>query len=354
VTIPHSQNGGAAGAASEPVLVVRAGALGDTLMVTPLIRRLRNVAPGREVDLLCSAGGAAVLRHNPYLSRIYPVRLRNLPYCVSPEKRGLIRKLRDRNYSFAVLLESAPRYRELLERASLRAIRGFAETPFDPSQHSIVNNLRTAGFQDFEPSGLEMDLAVPESAAAWAAQSLAGLPKPWIGVHAGYGPGSKKQNQTERLRGWACGNFIQVTRELVGRGASIVLTGSSADAGICQVIADSLPAGRVLVTAGKTSVDQLIGVIQALDLLISVDSGPAHMAAAVGTPLVVLWGPGILAQTRPLSATTPIRILNAHVPCAPCYGTPQMKLCTRNICMEQILPPAVVSAALDLLGGRRA
>jgi ADP-heptose:LPS heptosyltransferase len=73
------------------------------------------------------------------------------------------------------------------------------------------------------------------------------------------------------------------------------------------------------------------------------------MAAAIGTPLVVLWGPGIEAQTRPLSTSTPIRILNAHVPCAPCYGTPQMKLCVRNICMEQIQPAEVLSAAADLL-----
>ena len=73
------------------------------------------------------------------------------------------------------------------------------------------------------------------------------------------------------------------------------------------------------------------------------------MAAAIGTPLVVLWGPGILAQTRPLSSATPIRILRVDVPCAPCYGTPQMRRCIRNVCMERILPSAVVSAALETL-----
>jgi len=350
VSIPHLQISGNGGGASERVLVVRAGALGDTLMATPVIRRLRNAAPGREIDLLCSVGGASLLRNNGYISQIHTMRLRNLPHFVSLEKRRLIKKIRDRNYSFAVLLESAPRYRELLERASLREIRGFTEASFDPSQHSIVNNLRAAGFPESGPSDLEMDLSASDSAARWAANALARLPKPWIGVHAGYGPGSKKKDQTERLKGWTCDNFIQVARELIDGGASIVLTGSSGDLGICQIIASALPSDRVLVCAGQTSVDQLAGVIQALELFISVDSGPAHMAAALGTPLVVLWGPAILAQVRPLSAITPIRILNAHVPCAPCYGTPLMKSCTRNICMEQILPPAVISAALDLLG----
>jgi ADP-heptose:LPS heptosyltransferase len=73
------------------------------------------------------------------------------------------------------------------------------------------------------------------------------------------------------------------------------------------------------------------------------------MSAALGTPLIVLWGPAILAQVRPLSSTTPIRILNAAVPCAPCYGTPLMKECRRNICMEALTPAAVLTAAAALL-----
>ena len=351
-------NSGGSSEAPRRVLVVRAGALGDTLMATPLIRRLRKAEPGREVDVLCSAGGASLLRTNPYIARIHVLRFRNLPYFFSLEKIQLARTLRERRYEFAVVLESARQYRALLEKAAIRDIRGFAETPFDPAQHAIVNNLRAGGFAGGNGPGLEpdlnpdldMDLLVSPSASAWAANALTALPKPWVGVHPGYGPSSKKKNQAERLRGWPRGNFVEVARDLVNRGASIILTGSADDRDMCELIARALPPDRVAVFAGQTNVEQLAGVIQALDLFVSVDSGPAHMAAALGTPLIVLWGPGILRQTRPLSSTTPIRILKVDVACAPCYGTPLMKQCRRNICMEQILPHTVVSAALEMLG----
>jgi ADP-heptose:LPS heptosyltransferase len=193
-----------------------------------------------------------------------------------------------------------------------------------------------------------MDLPVAERASQWARETLAALPRPWIGIHSGYGPASRKRNQEERLRGWSPANFIQTARELAGKGASIVLTGASGDRPITETIARALPP-RVINLAGETTISQLVGLIAELDLLISVDSGPAHIAAAVGTPLIVLWGPGILAQTRPVSTRAPIRILNAHVACAPCYGTPLMKECKRNICMEQIEPQSVLAAAWALL-----
>jgi len=330
--------------------VVRSGALGDTLMVTPLIRQLYKAGPEREIDVLCSVGGASVLQTNPYVSEIHVLKLRNIPYFCSPEKRRLVRTVRSRRYEYAVLLESAKRYRELLEKASIRDIRSFVEKPFEPTQHSIVNNLRAAWFTNCADFDLDMDLPVSESSLRWAGKTLAQLPRPWIGVHAGYGPvGKKRKDQAERLRGWNSNNFIEVTSSLLTRGGTIVLTGSKKDLPVCEAIVRGLPKDRVFVCAGHTSIEQLIGVIKTLDLLISVDSGPAHMAAAVGTSLVVLWGPGILSQTRPVSSTTPICILNENVPCAPCYGTPLMKQCTRNVCMEAIHPSAVVSTALEML-----
>lgn len=72
------------------------------------------------------------------------------------------------------------------------------------------------------------------------------------------------------------------------------------------------------------------------------------MAAALGTPLVVLWGPAILEQVAPLSSSTPIRIVRHPVYCAPCYNTALMKTCRRNICMEGITPEQVLGAIDEL------
>ena len=330
------------------ILVVRVGALGDTLMATPVVRALRARYPQAAIDFLGWEPAAPLLEANPGIARLFRLRHRHLPWWLSREKRRLVEQLRAARYRFAVLLESVPHFRRLLERAGLKEIRSFRETPFDPKLHAIVNNLRASGFSDWQQAAagsLDMELpGSPEEERA-AEQLLGDIRPPVVGLHAGYGPRRGKKNQGQRLKGWGADNFSQLGYLLVQRGVRLVLTGSADDQDDARAIVAQLPAGSFVELAGRTSVRQLAAVIRRLQLFISVDTGAAHMAAAVGTPLVVLWGPAILEQTRPLSSTTPIRIVRHRVFCAPCYGTPMMKSCQRNICMEAISPQRVLAAA---------
>ncbi len=327
------------------ILVVRAGALGDTLMATPVVRALGERYPDASIDVLCSNAAKALLEFHPRVDRLFSLKWRNLPYAISLEKRRLRKQLRARDYDMAVLLERAPRYRELLDKAGIREIRSFRESPFDPKAHAIENNLRAAGV----PGSTDMELVVSENDERKAQAFLDGLGRPLVGLHVGYGPRGKKRDQSVRLKGWALENFIELGEKLVADGASIVLTGSADDRPDVDKLAARVPARDL---AGQTSVRELAAIIQRLDLFVSVDSGPAHMAAAVGTPLVVLWGPAILEQVRPMSSTSPVRVLRHVVPCAPCYETPLMKTCQQNICMEGITPERVLSDARALLGRR--
>jgi len=332
------------------ILVVRVGALGDTLMATPLVHLLHRRHPEAEIDFLSSALAAPLLEPNPRLSRLYGLRGRNLPLALSPEKRRMVRQFRTRNYDLAILLESAPRYRALLERAGLRHIRSFAGTPFESGLHAVVNNLRMAGIHNYCEADLNMDLPLRADDEAAADRMLQQIPRPRIGVHVGWGPQGRKRRQAQRQRGWHLDNFARLIHRLIrSDGIRIVLTGSAEDARDTELLCRQMPAGRVRSLAGRTRVRELAAVIQKLDLLISVDSGPCHMAAALGTPLVVLWGPGRLEQTRPLSTLSPVHIIRHPVPCAPCQSTPLQKSCRRNLCMEGISPEEVLAAAYSLL-----
>lgn len=342
-------------AGEEPgrILVVRAGALGDTLMATPAVRALRNRYPRAEIDFLCSEAAFPLLELNPAIARLFVLHRRKVPFWLSPEKWRLARALQARGHGRAVLLESAPGYRELVERAGIRGISSIVDT-FDPAQHSIVNNLRAAGFSGEDPPPMEIHTAPRDE--MHADEMLRRFPRPIIGFHAGYGPSrtgiparllsQKKEDQGERLRGWGADNFARLAALL--KDASIVLTGSGGDLREAERIRARMDR-EPLVLAGRTTVGELAAVIQRLDLLVSVDSGPAHMAAALATPLVVLWGPGILEQTRPVGDPARIRIIRHRVFCAPCYGTPMMKQCRRNICMEAISPERVAAVAMELL-----
>jgi ADP-heptose:LPS heptosyltransferase len=327
------------------ILLVRAGALGDTLMATPVLPALAERHPGAAIDVLASVAAAPLLERNPHVARVIPLRRRNVPFVASPAKWRLVRALRAASYDLAIVLEHAPRYLDLARRARPARLAGFHETPFDPALHSSANNLRAAGFDDWASRSLVPELYLDEADE----HEVPEVPEVLVGLHAGYGPAGRKRNQDTRLRGWQLENFVAVGRDLAARGLTVVLTGSTADREAVRRIARGLPANSCVDVAGRLGVRGLAALIRRMRVLVSVDSGPAHIAAAVGTPLVVLWGPGILEQTRPIGRAAPVTILRHAPPCAPCYGTPLMKTCPRNVCMEAITPAEVVGAARRLL-----
>ena len=328
---------------------MRAGALGDTLMVTPLLRALQERRVAEAVDVLCARGAAPIVENHPAVDRTFTLTLRNLPYAISLEKRRLARALRGRDYASAILLERAPRYRVLLERAGIETIRSFRETPFDPESHAIVNNLRVAGF-DERNVDLNMEAFWSPEETERAERLLSTLPRPRVGIHVGYGPRGKKGHQSERLKGWPLERFGDLAARLAKQGVGLVFTGSREDAADVARVVASLPPESRLDLAGKTSVRELAATIAGLDLFVSVDTGPAHLAAAVGTPLVVLWGPAILEQVRPVSTKAPVTVLCHPPPCAPCYDTPLMKTCRHNVCMEAISTDEVLARVLASIG----
>jgi heptosyltransferase II len=331
------------------ILVVRVGALGDTLMVTPAVRALKNRYPHAEIDFLCSESAAPLLELNPHIAHLYRIHRRNLPYLISFEKHRLARRLRSRDYSIAFLLETAPRYHQLLLYAGLPRISGFTETAFDPEKHCIVNYLNAVGFPENQPEDHQMDLPIAAVDEAVAERLIGHLKKPRIGLQLGYGPRGKKNNQSEKLKGWGQDNFLRLSLLLLDRGANLVFTGSPEDQEDIAFMLRQLPQDRVCSTAGSTCVRELAAVQKRLDLFISVDTGPAHMAAALGVPLIVLWGPAIYEQVRPIAPDSPIEILRVPPPCAPCYGTPRKNSCRQNICMENISPALVLKAAQNLV-----
>ncbi|MFQ5741226.1 MAG: glycosyltransferase family 9 protein [Acidobacteriota bacterium] len=337
-------------ASARRILLVRIGALGDTLMATPVARALKRAYPGARVDFLCSGSASPLLRLNPWMDTVHPLRQRNVPFFLSLEKLRLALTLRSIGFDFAVLLESARKYRFLLARAGLKTIRSFEETPFDPHLHSIVNNLRAAGLANWREFPPAMELPVSEVDREQARELLKGLPRPLVGLHPGYGPPGRKKNQSRRLKGWNPTHFVHLGQLLIDQGSSLVLTGSKQDRRDTESISPPFPPDRCRSLAGRTTLKEMAAVIAELDLFISVDSGPAHMAAAVGTPLVVLWGPAKLKQVRPLSSGGPVEIIRHPVPCSPCYDTPWMATCRKNVCLQSITPDQVFQLALKLLG----
>ncbi len=322
------------------ILIIRAGAIGDTLMVTPLVRALRHAFPNAHLIFVCSTGACDVLGYNPHLDRVAGLAFRHVPGRLSPEKMRLVRGLRKLDLDWAIVLESHHDFLDLARSVNAERVIAYgAGLLFDPNKHSIENHLHAGEVVGAQGAGLGMELHYPPEIKASLEERLrhAGIESGdlLVGLHAGWGARSHPSGQT-RLRSWPPERFATIARWLTDAlGARVVLTGSRDDRSLTGFIAQQA-AVPCLNLAGELSLLELAAVIDRLNVFVAIDSGPAHMAAALGTPLVSLFGPGILQQTRPQAGRGTVHIIHHQVPCSPCYGTPLMKTCRDNICMKQI------------------
>jgi len=344
---------------SPRIMVLRAGAIGDTLMVTPLVRALRHSFPNSYLGFICSRAAYDVVRHNPHIDQVFPLAYRHRPIWLSAEKRRIVRQLQDIKLDSVLSLESNSNFTKLACRIGASRVisydtsrHGVEHILPDPEEHSIEHHLSAGERLGAKPAGLQMEMYYPSEADEVIRQRLADYDihekDLVVGIHSGWG-GRKHDPAHTRLRSWPTDRFAEVARWLVEKiGARVVLTGTAVDRPLTEFIARSARV-PVLNLAGQLTLIELAALIRRLRSYITIDSGPAHMAAALGTPLLTLMGPAIIKATAPLAGTGPVRILYSPPPCAPCYGTPLMKTCQDNICMKQISVTEVITNVEQVL-----
>jgi len=145
---------------------------------------------------------------------------------------------------------------------------------------------------------------------------------------------------------WPKENFAELGDQLASRlQAQIILTGSHSDRSLVQEIA-SLMGHRSLVAAGRTTLKELCALLKRVDLMVTCDSGPMHMAAAMGTPTVALFGPTDPKRTGPYGSVH--RVLQRQMDCIPCFK----RRCRENLCLKEISVGEVFRAAQEVLSSR--
>jgi heptosyltransferase-2 len=159
---------------------------------------------------------------------------------------------------------------------------------------------------------------------------------PWIGVNPGAFYGTAKR--------WLPERFAAVADTLAGRGARVALVGGPAERPVGEAIAAQMTApARVL--CGETTLPELVGVLAHLRLLVTNDSGPMHLAAALGVPVVAVFGPTDWRETHPVGDVH--TIVREPVHCAPC-GLRECPIDHR--CMRRVTVDRVAGEAVALLG----
>jgi ADP-heptose:LPS heptosyltransferase len=159
---------------------------------------------------------------------------------------------------------------------------------------------------------------------------------------------------------WASERFAEVANGLIERfDAHVLLIGGKSDLPLAEEAAELIPEGATIL-AGQASLKVSGALIETSALFVGNDSAPLHMAAAVGTPAVGIFGPSNWNQFHPLGTPGYMqRVVHSDLPCSPCFhflgnDPPWVhNLCYTRACLKAITPEQVLDAAVELLAARR-
>jgi heptosyltransferase-1 len=157
------------------------------------------------------------------------------------------------------------------------------------------------------------------------------------------------------IKQWPPEHFADVARRLsTTAAATIVLTGTAADRPLVDQVASALPRERVIDAGSDLGLLDLAAILQRLDLFVTGDTGPMHLAAAVGTPIVAVFGPSQPARYGPRGPLD--RVVRVDLPCSPCNRIrlpPARCVGHTPDCLSFVTVDSVVRAALTVLEARR-
>jgi lipopolysaccharide heptosyltransferase II len=352
------------------ILVIRMDLIGDLTLSLVVVRTLQRTYPEAEIDLLAIPSSASIATADPDLTEIinYNPNIWRRPQALLQGKNwrealALRKRLHGRQYDLAIsifgpwaailaVLSGAPRRLGF----GKESYPGFM-TDNVPGKHWDTRDhkhevdycleLAQAAGATIKPDDRVPQLFVDPQTSQQIEQLLQqegwDADKPLIACHV-----SSNNGQSKR---WPIPYWAKLMDRLIREyGANVVLTGAQVDLPLIDRITQRMQE-HPIVLAGKTSLPQLAAFLQRADLLISGDSGPMHIGAAVGTPLIAIHGPTDPALSGPVSPKA--TILRSDIWCSPCYnarGPADCRFFTTQ-CMKDITPDRVFSVVQEKLQG---
>ena len=337
------------------ILIVAPSWIGDALLAQPLLRRLHDKLGRVRIDALAPAWCGPLLERMPEIEEVI----------ASPFAHGelklrarwtLGRELAQRNYDQAIVLPNSFKSALIPFFANIPLRAGYA----GESRYGLLNLVHKLDREKLplmaeryaqlaEKPGAELPRPLPrvrlQVDPVNTARTTARLDLDRSGPIAAFCPGA----EYGPAKRWPARHFAALARELARRGYAVWLIGSEKDAELGEEIrAQSEGACRNL--CGQTDIAAAVDLLACAKLVVSNDSGLMHVAAALGRPLIALYGSSSPAHTPPLSlASQPelARIAKIDIACSPCYA----RVCPLGHlkCLDD-LAPARVLAEIDALG----
>ncbi len=342
------------------LLIIRPDHLGDVLLSTPAIQAIKRKRPDMSIHVLCGEWAADLLANYDEIDLVLTLRFPGFqrhanssagnPWLLAAKSAQMLRQI---GYSSAIIMRRDHWWGAMLaffagirERIgyNLPNVAPFLTTALQyQNQHAVKQNLRLAepwiGATRSEPIKLVYPLEADDRGYIdkYLAEWRINPNQPVICIHPGSGADIKL---------WQAEKWAKAADMLAAQfSTAIIFTGSSSEAALISDIAAKMKENAYII-AGSTKIGQLAALYQRSLLVLGPDSGPMHLAAAVDTPTVTLFGPADPNEFAPWGSPRRHAILTSHIGCRPCRildwrdDNPQYHPCVKEITVSQILNAA--------------
>jgi len=308
-------------------LVCRFGAFGDMILLTPLLKQLYQRS-GLSCDIVAiGAWNQLLFQQMPYVRQVFSIDSRSRPYWINPGQRELVHQLQRHRHRFVWVCETSKKSYRLLARAGIRRDNSVNQLDLAPvaGEHYCekwlrLGNASPPGF-DYPQRALEAldtELFVsPEEVQEcqhWLKTRGLDPERPLVCIQAGSKRTTRrgKADRGSNTKYWPEANWAGVIDSAIESlpGAQVLLCGVAAELDMCRSIENLCrqPAS-VQTVADDLPLRRLLALLSIAHSCISVDTGPAHAAAALNCPLAVLFGQASPNRFRPVSSSSPVQIL---------------------------------------------
>ena len=342
--------------------------VGDVVFTTPAVHALRRHFPDARIDYLVEPAAAAIVRHSPDIDTVIEVaRPRGLARLSCDI--ALARRLRRERYDLALDFHGGPRSAWLVRASGATTRIGYGipgrrfayttRVPWHPSlvppRHSVLNQwdlLTPLGLAAPTPAGDPVRMAAGDDARRQADRRLAGAgvaaDAPLVVIHV---------SASNPFRRWPRDSFARVAADLAlaDPRRRIMITAGPSEADAADAIAADAAraagaAAAAIVRCGEPPLDELQVIMSRAALFIGGDSGPLHIAATTGVPVVALFGPTLPARSMPWRdpAARAEALEPGPLECRPCH----QRTCAPGDfrCLTVTTPDQVLAAAGRVMG----
>jgi heptosyltransferase I len=327
--------------APKRILIIKPSAIGDIVHALPAVARIRRKWPQAHISWLAATAYASLLENHPMIDEVIHFRRYRwgkrwyIPE-VQWELANFFKDLRRRQFDLAIdfqglfrsavvaLATGAPRrvgFASAREGAAFFYTHRVECSPAE--EHAVDRNLKLAASVGCSDGPIEFPLAVDEADRRFVAR----LVGPGVRF-ALFLPGTNWQ--TKR---WPVEHYADLPEPLRKEfGLQTVVAGSARDAELSRLIPSNFD------LTGKTNLRQTVALLERAELVVANDSGPMHLAAALGKPLVTLFGPTSARRTGPYGRMD--SVIRLDLPCSPCYS----RQCIHQSCLRWLETGSVLNS----------